>query len=171
MFQIRNIKPLVAINSLLFLFFISESTLLAQPNVGISTYYGTKIESFGLNIFGNYPLGEKTKIGLDVVWWPQSAPDDSRYLFTEANINLNFTLFTTNRFSFDASLMAGYHYAGTRFKTLGENYRASKHMEAFGAGAGIVYDLRSFALTIRVRKFFYSGFNQLNIGGGIQIDI
>lgn len=167
----KNTKPLISIITLLFLFSMAEGTIIAQPNVGASTYYGTKMESFGLNVYGHYPLGEKTKIGLDVVWWPRSAPDDARYIFTESNIDFQFTPFTVNRFSFNVSLIAGYHYADARIQTLGESYGTSEHMKAFGAGAGIVYNLGYFSLTAKTRNFFYSGFNQLSISGGIQVDI
>lgn len=167
----KRLKILTSIITVLFLLFAGNNTTLAQTKVGAGTFYGTEMDGVGLNIYGHHPLGKKTKIGLDLIWWPQSAPDDARYLFTETNLDFQFIPFTIKKFSFYTSLIAGYHYAGVRIKTLGGSYHASDHMGAFGTGAGIEYDLGKFSISTRIRKFFYSGFNQLNIGGGIQIDI
>lgn len=167
----KKIKFIISISMVLLLFLGLDGKIFAQTTIGGSTYYGSEIESYGLNVYGDYTLSEKFRVGLDLIWWPQNSPNDINYLFTETNAYLRFIPFTMNNFSFYGTILGGYHYASVRVKTLDESYKSSEHMKAFGTGAGILYNFGSFSLTAGVRNFFYSGFNQLSISGGIQIDI
>lgn len=167
----KKIKFIISISMVLFLFLGIGGKTFAQTTIGVSTYYGSEIESYGINVYGDYTLSEKFRVGLGLIWWPQNSPNDINYLFTETNAHLRFIPFTLNDFSFYVSLIGGYHHASVRVKTVDESYKSSENMKAFGTGTGILYNFGSFSLTAGVRNFFYSGFNQLSVSGGIQVDI
>lgn len=163
-------KTVLSICVMLILAIFPSGQAAAQVMIGSGSYYGAE-EGFGLNLNAHYPLRNQINIGLDLVWWPRSAPDNARYIFTEANVELQYIPIEIYNLRISVSALTGYHYAGARLETLGESYTTSDHMTAFGVGAGIAFDFGAFSLNTGVRKFIYTGFNQLSAGAGVQIGI
>lgn len=158
---------------LLSAFFLLLSTDLrsshAQFTAGAGLLFGAE-EDFGMTLSSLYNLRENIAVGADAVWWPRSAPEGARYLYTELNAELRIIPYSAGRFSVHLSGITGYHYAGARIESLGDTYRTSEHMTAIGGGAGASYDFRAFSLSGGVRHFI-TGFNQLSVGIGVKIQL
>lgn len=150
-------------------FTLFSENLSAQSSIGIGTAYGAE-EGIGVDINGLYSLRENIAAGASAVWWPRSAPEGARYLYTELNAELRFIPYIAGRFSVHLSGITGYHYAGVRIESLGDTYRSSEHMTAIGGAVGASYDFGAFSLTGGARHFI-TGFNQLSVGLGVKIHL